>query len=209
MLSYSAVFGAGTLMSLIARQGFPAGGSAAASAAADVNATATREAELAELDALRTEVAQPKICTPAPTETPARTPTPTEVPLAATGVPLPYLGDWTVTVTGVSPAPIFKDTKPAGKFMQVNLTLAHESRDSQFMAVSDFLLIDSQGRYSTPLSMGSAAMVDQGWQYEVAPGVTKNRAIIFDVAADAGDSFILESKADPTFRVAMTVEQRG
>jgi hypothetical protein len=32
---------------------------------------------------------------------------------------------------------------------------------------------------------------------------------VFDVAADAGDSFILESNADPMFRVAMTVEQRG
>jgi hypothetical protein len=33
--------------------------------------------------------------------------------------------------------------------------------------------------------------------------------MVFDVGADAGESFILESDADPTFRVALTVEQRG
>jgi hypothetical protein len=209
LLSYSITLGVGGLAGAIIRSRPSVGRSVLAASTEIPDPTATREAELAELHALQTEVAQPKVCTPAPTETPVPTATPTEVPLAATGVPLSYLGVWTITVVGISPAPIINDAKPAGKFMQVNLTLAHSARDAQFISVADFLLTDSQGRFAAPLAVSSPAMVDQGWQYAVDPGVTRNRAIIFDVAADAGDSFILESKADPTFRVAMTVEQRG
>jgi hypothetical protein len=177
--------------------------------AATSDATATREAELAELHALQTEVAKPRVCTPAATETPAPTSTATRVPISPTGLPLPYGKLWTIVVLGISPAPISTDLAPSGKFMQITLSVSHSSRTSEYLEVADFLLTDDAGRFSVPLPLSNPLMIDLGWQYELDPGVTRGRAIIFDVAADAGDSFILESNADPTFRVGMTIEQRG
>jgi hypothetical protein len=172
--------------------------------------TATREAEIAELRALQTQVAQPVVCTPAPTETPPPpTATATEVPLAATGVPLTYLDIWTLTLFGIAPTPESDEISPAGQFMRINFEVSHSSRSAQLVRFTDFVLSDSQGRFSRIDRETNRRLVGNSWEYSIPPGVTENRAMVFDVAADAGDSFILESDADPTFRVALTVEQRG
>jgi len=171
------------------------------------DATATRDAELDELHALQTQVAQPMVCTPPPTNTP--TPTPTQVPPAQTGVPVSYNGDWTITVLGIAPTIAPNDFRPTGKLMQVNLTASHRAATPKFPALNDFRLVDSTGQFSVPDLTLSQALYGANWGLAVQVGVTENIAIAFDVAKDAGDNYILESNADPTFRVAMTVEQRG
>jgi hypothetical protein len=181
---------------------------AATPGAAD--ATATREAELKELDDLRTQVANPPVCTPAPTETGiSATATATEVPLAQTGVPLPYLDIWTITVLGIAPTPGSPEAQPQGQFMQVNLTVSHSSRKPETLLLPRFVLADGSGRFSSIDIAVNQKIFGPFWGLSLESGVTENRSMIFDVAADAGSSFILESNADPTFRVALTVEQRG
>src|SRR5438034_6810929 len=90
-------------------------GDGARAASPESDATATRSAELDELNRLRTQVAQSVVCsppplptateTPMPTATPTVTPTATPVPPVAMGQPLSYVDDWTVVVNGFTPAP--------------------------------------------------------------------------------------------------------
>jgi hypothetical protein len=203
-LQYSAVAGGGILIG-IASRGRHALDSAASAATPD--ATATRAAELDELHALQTQVANPPVCTPAATSTPE--PTPTQVPPAQTGQPLAYMEIWTITVLGISPTVNPDGVTPAGKLMQVSLTASHTDATAKLPPVLDFRLVDSKGRFSVVDIALNQSKFGSDWGLSVNPGVTATIPMVFDVAADAGDSFILESKADPTFRVAMTVEQRG
>jgi hypothetical protein len=202
----SLTFGAGTAFGAVVKNvsGWDRAASAASTTVADP--TATREAELAELHALQTEVARPQECTPA---VPTPTPTATLVPLSQTGEPLAYGEAWTVTVLGINPAIIPDGSQPTGKFMQVNLELSHSAREAQIFPYADLILTDSTGKFSLVSQGASRAFQGNSWLSAIVPGTTELRSMIFDVAADAGDSFILESNADPTFRVAMTVEQRG
>ena len=210
VLQYTAVLGAGLAAGTFVRRDVSLGTVAGAATPDASDATATREAELAELHDLQTQVANPLACTPAPTATsiPA-TATPTQVPLAQTGVPLLYLNLWTITVLGIAPTPGSQEVRPAGQFMQVNLTVAHSDDAVSMIPHLDFRLTDSAGRLSVIDQAVNRALLGNAWLLGVSPGVTETRAWIFDVAADAGDSFVLESNADPTFRVALKVEQRG
>ena len=207
MLQSLALLGTGCLAGRVLFDGSASDRLAMAATDGTPDATATRAAELEELHALQTQVAQPKVCTPAPPNTPA--PTPTQVPPAQTGVPLPYNGDWTITVLGIAPTIAPNDFRPTGKLMQVNLTASHRAATPRFPALNDFRLVDSNGRFSVPDLTLNQALFGANWGLAVQVGVTENISIAFDVAIDAGDSYILESNADPTFRVAMTVEQRG
>jgi hypothetical protein len=174
--------------------------------AATPNATATRQAELEELHALQTQVAEPLVCTPVAAAVP---PTATQVPLASTGVLLPYLDIWVISILGIAPALAPNDLRPNGKFMQLNLTAAHSASTPQLLALTKFVLMDSGGAFAVPEISVNQKFFGTGWGLHIQPGVTENLSVVFDVAADAGDSFILESNADPTFRVGMTIEQRG
>jgi hypothetical protein len=183
---------------------------ALAVASPEANATATRAAELQEINDLRAEVAELKACTLAATQTAVSvTATPTQVPPLETGVPVSYLGIWSITVLGISPFPTTDKVKPNGKFMQVNVTASHSSRNAELLLLTDFILTDANGRFAAVDLSINQSVYGSTWGLSIAPGVTEMRSIVFDVAADAGDSFILESNADPMFRVAMTVEQRG
>jgi hypothetical protein len=131
------------------------------------------------------------------------------VPLAQSGAPLPYLDIWTLTVLGIAPTPANDEVRPAGQFMQVNLTVQHSASTAESLSYLDFILTDSAGRFSVIDQAINRAFFGNDWLFGTAPGVTESRAWIFDVATDAGDEFILESNADPTFRVALKIEQRG
>ena len=210
ILQYAAVLGAGVVGGGLLRGNVSLGRPAGAASPAAPDVTATREAELAELHALQTQVANPPVCTPAPTETPvAATATATEVPVAQAGVPLPYLDIWTITALGIAPTLGATNLMPVGQFMQVNLTLSHSSRDPQAMPLTDFVLVDSSGRFSVIDILVNQGLLGSGWGLSISPGTTDSRSLIFDVAADAGTSFVLESNVDPTFRVALKIEQRG
>ena len=93
--------------------------------------------------------------------------------------------------------------------MQVNLTVSHSSRKPETLLLPRFVLADGSGRFSSIDIAVNQKIFGPFWGLSLESGVTENRSMIFDVAADAGSSFILESNADPTFRVALTVEQRG
>jgi hypothetical protein len=116
---------------------------------------------------------------------------------------------WTITVLGISPTVNPDGVKPAGKLMQVSLTASHADASAKLPPLPDFRLVDSKGRFSVVDIALNQSKFGSDWGLSVNPGVTATVSVVFDVAADAGDSFILESNADPTFRVAMTVEQRG
>jgi hypothetical protein len=209
ILQYSLVLGSGIAVGSLATTGGSSGRSALA-ALQDVDPTATREAELKDLDDLRTQVANPPTCAAPPTATAVPpTATPTQVPLASTGVPLSFHDIWTITVLGIAPTVAPPETRPAGQFMRVNMTVSHSASTPKLLPITDFLLTDSAGRFSA-IDIGvNQGLLGGTWALATVPGVTEDRAIVFDVATDAGDRFILESPGDPGFRVQLTVEQRG
>jgi hypothetical protein len=208
LIKYAATLGAGVAVGAVTVGSVRINPSALAQSTQVADPTATREAELAELHALQTQVAQPAVCTPAVSPT-ADSATATPVPASATGVPLSYRDKWTITVVGIVPVPGSDTVRPAGNFMQVSMVLSHSQTSIQFVPYTDFMLSDGAGRYSAVDQGVNRGLLGNDWLLGVQPGEARDWSLIFDVAADAGDSFLLESKADPMFRVAMTVEQRG
>ncbi|MFL5758353.1 MAG: hypothetical protein ACJ789_01365 [Thermomicrobiales bacterium] len=181
-------------------------GPAASAAATEPDATATRTAELAELERLRTQVAQqPTAC--ANNLTPAVTPT--LVPPAEMGQPHPYGDAWTLVVRDAEPAVPRGDTMPSGVFLQVNLTLTNNTQKSKVMLFADLVLVDGQGRAYLFAEQASRSILGDTYQFIIEPSLSVDTAIIFDVAPDAGTSFVLQSAKDPTFRVKVEVIQRG
>ncbi len=183
-------------------------------------ATAAREAELEELERLRAQVAGTPvavICTPAPTVTStpesSPTPSPTSVPPVAAGELVPYADDWTVTVGGVALRPSIRGAIATGIFAAVDLRLVNEGTAQRPFPLENLVLVDSAGRTFTP---SVAATVEAsietgvgGWNSPIAPGIPGETVVVFDVAADASDPFILQSTTDPTFRVEVSRERSG
>jgi hypothetical protein len=186
-------------------------------------ASAITEDELAELERLRTQVAQTPVgvvCTPppsptnttvpSPTPTPSPTATPTPVPPAAMDEPLPYPENWTIAVTGIASATNIGDNIPDGIFMIVSLTVTNNEATERFFPYGDFVLVDDQGRpFVEDVFLASRVPIDQPINFQFPPSLPLDTAIVFDVATDVGTSFILESTADPTFRVKADIEMRG
>jgi hypothetical protein len=170
-------------------------------------ATATREAELEELERLRTQVAeQATAC--APTPTPAATATP--VPPSPQNVPVSYGENWTIEATGASTAPNVTDHFPEGIFILVNLTITNNEATGRFFEYEDLRLVDDQGRvFVSDVFVSSRVPIDQRINYEFDPSLPLETVVVFDIATDAGTQFILESTADPTFRVQVSLEMRG
>lgn len=203
LIRYGLTLGAGIAIGGAATGSISINPPALAATTETPDATATREAEITELNDLRTQVANPPVCTP------AVEPTPTEAPLASTGVPLSYRDIWTITVHGIAPLPGSDVAKPAGQFMQINLAVAHTSSSAEILPYGDFVLSDAAGRFAIVDQSINRALFGNGWLLAVQPGEREERSLVFDVAADAGTSFVLESQVDPAFRVGMTLEQRG
>nr|MDQ3044206.1 hypothetical protein [Chloroflexota bacterium] len=97
----------------------------------------------------RTAVASPSasgtpFCEPPPSPTatvePTPAPTATLVPPLAAGEPVPYAGDWTVTVVGISLMPSFSDLTATGRFAKVDLTIVNGGRTGRVFPYGDLVL---------------------------------------------------------------------
>jgi hypothetical protein len=174
--------------------------------AAEPDATATRTAELAELDQLRTQVAmQATACA----DDSQPTATPTQVPAGEMGQEHPYADGWTVIVIDAVSVPSTDAAKPTGAFLQVNLKLTNNGRENEIFPFNELVLVDSQQRSYTISTSASRELIAQDWDFFVEPSKPTVKPVIFDVAPDAGTSFVLESTSDPAFRVKVEIVQRG
>jgi hypothetical protein len=178
---------------------------AASATTTEADATATRAAELEELEQLRTQVAEQ--ATACADEQPS--PTPTQVPAGETGQEYPYGDGWTIIVIDAVPVPGTDIVKPSGAFLQVNLTLTNNGRENEIFPFHELVLIDSQQRSYAISTEASRELVAQDWDFFVEPSQPTAKSVIFDVAPDAGTSFVLESTKDPAFRVKVELVQRG
>lgn len=186
------------------------GGGPSAHALAGADPTKTREAELDELHGLQTRVAQPAVCTPAPTETPIPpTATATLVPAVEAGVALPYGDRFLVTVLGIAPVPPGGDVTTQGQLLRVNVTLVNKTDAPIIPPFNDWRLVDGSGQPYRVSTDATNAIVGIGWGLTIAPGESADRGVVFDVLPDAGTSFTLESREEPAFRVALAIESRG
>ena len=169
-------------------------------------ATVTREAELKELEHLRKQVAQATPCA----QTPTPSPTPTPAPPAVQGQAVPYGENWTIKVTGATNATNIVDSVPKGIYLLVNLTITNNETTGRFLKYDDFRLRDEQGRvFVSELFVSSRVVIDHPINFKFDPNLPTETVVVFDVALDAGQSFILESTADPTFREQVDLEMRG
>jgi hypothetical protein len=178
----------------------------------DLEATATRMAELAELDQLRTQVAQPLVCTPAATSTPQPTATPlptaTLVPPATAGLPMPYAGDWTVTVDVAALVPTFDVLTADGSYAIVRLALINHTATPRAFPYEELVLRDENGNIYLPDTQVRSVNA-AGWFTIVPPSTPTDGMVIFDIQTGAHGPFVLESSVDPTFRVEVSEEIRG
>jgi hypothetical protein len=178
---------------------------AASASTTEADATATRAAELEELERLRTQVAiQATACAPK-----EPSPTPTQVPAGEMGQEYPYGDGWTVVVIDVVPVPGTDAVQPNGTFRRVNLTLTNNGRENEIFPFQELVLVDSQGRTYAISAEASRELIAQDWDFFVEPSRPAEKSVIFDVAPDAGTSFVLESSQNPAFRVKVEVVQRG
>jgi hypothetical protein len=177
------------------------------------DATAISESEREELNRLRTQVAQTVVCTPPPTAIPTVEPsptaTPTPVPPKAMGESLEYVDGWTVVVNSLTIPGTSDRISPAGKFLQVSLTVTNNSDENRSFPFRDLSLVDEQGRSFRMSDEATTQYYGPSWYLGSDPYLPADFTVLFDVAADAGSNFILESRADPTFRVAVQMQVLG
>jgi len=171
--------------------------------------TKTREAELAELNALRTQVAEPGVCTPPVASPVPATATATPVPPAAVGATISYAGRFDITVLGIAPVPAGGGLESQGQLLQVNLTVLNTSRDAELPPFYSWLLIDASGQAYQVDPDASREIGGIGWDLNVATGELASRSVVFDVLPNAGTAFTLESRDEPAFRVALAIESHG
>ncbi|MEA2597814.1 MAG: hypothetical protein QOF01_4283 [Thermomicrobiales bacterium] len=197
--------------------GFAAGrigtGEGVHAAATDPGATATRSAELEELNRLRTQVAQTPACTPpaapAATGVPSSTPTPTPVPPAAMGQEVAYGDRWTVVVNTLAPAPPSSKYTPAGKLVQLGVTVTNNAAEHRLLGFDSWILVDEQGRIFQMAPEATTQLHGPDWYLGSEPSLPDDLTIVFDVTLDAGPAFVLESTSDPLFRVAVQMQVFG
>ncbi len=166
-----------------------------------------------ELNRLRTQVAQTVVCTPPPTATPTTVPsptaTPTPVPPVAMGQPVPYGEDWTIVVNSLTDAAPSDRAQPAGKFLQVNLTVTNEADRNRKLGFTNWVLVDEQGRAFQMADTATTQLYGPSWYLGTDPNLPADYTIVFDVATDSGPNYILQSRTDPTFRVAVQTQVLG
>ncbi len=183
--------------------------------ATDLNAdaTATRTAELIELNDLRTKVAQPVVCTPPPSPTATNTPLPTAaatvVPPSPAGQTFIYRGKFSITVISITDAGTPGGRQPEGRFLSVHLEIENLTNSAQREPFINWRLVSSAGRAYQPSITASQDVFGRAWSLSIGPSSTEQTGIVFDVPLDSGDVFILESDEDPTFRVELMLESRG
>jgi hypothetical protein len=181
----------------------------AATAQFDTAATATRAAELGELADLRTQVALlsgAADCLPVGIATPSATPT--LAPPAAMHEPVRYGEDWTVTANTVTMRPTFGIFTATGIYAQVSLTITNNTSASRTFPYEELVLRDERDRIFIP-SQQVRILNEAGWYSPFPPNLPTGGFIVFDVATDAQGPFVVESTADPTFRIQVLVEIPG
>jgi hypothetical protein len=169
-------------------------------------ATATRQAELDELSELRTQVARYESTPGCPPDGTPDVASP--VPPAQAGTALAYGDDWTVTITDLSTMPTFGTATAQGIFARVSLTAINNTNEPLRFPYDDLVLRDSIGRSYLP-ALEAKTQLGAHYFDELPPSLPTNGFVIFDVATDAEGPFILESTADPAFRVVIEVQLRG
>jgi hypothetical protein len=192
------------------------GSSATAADTQDVAATATRQAEIAEVSELQTEVAELRtqvavLKHATPTPSPSPTPTATPVPPKAMNEPLPYVGDWTVSVTSVDKMPTVTGSNQSktaqGIYVVVRLKATNNGTERRRFPFQDFILVDDNGRVFDPANFESILV--SGNLQSISPSIPTDTAVVYDVTTDVGNRFVLESRKDPTFRVQVEIVLRG
>src|SRR5262245_34843859 len=145
-----------------------------------VDMTTTRQAELQEIEQLQTQVAeQATAC--APTPTPIATATP--VPPAAQGESVPYVGNWTIVVTGASTATNVGDDVPSGMFVLVNMTFMNNEPDARFFEYGNLRLVDEQGRvFVDDVSVSSRVPIEHTYNAQFEPNIPTDTIVVFDAA---------------------------
>jgi hypothetical protein len=181
-------------------------------------ATATRQAERTELAELRTEVADLRTqvarpsMSPTATVVPSPTATPTPVPPAPMNQPLSYRDGWTITVTDVTKAATVRGSNNSatakGVYVVVNARIVNNEGENRRFPVRDLVLVDERGRHFEP-AIYETIMVTENLSGAFPPSEPIDTTWVFDVDADVGGRFILESRTDPTFRVQLEVALRG
>lgn len=184
-------------------------GSPAIAADPSPDATATRAAELRELDALRTEVAQPAVCTPAPTQpptaTPTQEPTATLVPAVAAGETVPYGDVWNVTVESVQlvspPAGLAVD----GQLIKVIVTIKNRTDKPHAPPFNDWRLVDAAGNRYVVSSGATKVSGTRNYGLAITANGSERIELVFEVDPASGTAFTLESTEEPAFRVALAI----
>jgi hypothetical protein len=174
-------------------------------------ATETRAAEQTEVATLRqtvswleTEVA----VLSAPSATPTSEPTATIVPPRNAGERVPFADQWEVEVVGLTMAPTWEDEVANGQFARVQLLITNLAESRERFPFDSLTIRDASGRVFVP-SRDIMLDIDAGWFVRFDPNIPTDAFIIFDVATDATGPYILESAEDPSFRILVTVEERG
>lgn len=91
----------------------------------------------------------------------------------------------------------------------MNLTIANRTNENAFPPFAEWLLTDANGQSYTVSNQASTSIAGVGWGLTVGPGEIADRSIVFDVPIDIGTTFVLESRVEPAFRVALAIEARG
>jgi hypothetical protein len=186
------------------------GPSLAKAASTDVKATATRAAELDELESMRTKVAQALVCVnPTTTATPAPTATATQAPPAAAGTFVHYSGKWDIKVLSIAPALAPGSIAVNGRLLQVNYAMRNLTAKPALPPYIEFELADDLGHTSTfDLSINQALFGSAG-ALPVAGNATENRSVAFDFPNATSSAFIFRSSAEPEFRVLVTIQNNS
>ena len=145
---------------------------------------------------------------PGPTAVPLPTPTPTPVPPAAMNAPLPYPGGWEIAVKDATTATAVETETPTGVFVRVVLAVTNTGTGARYFPITDFVLSDGQNRVFS-LAVGATGYAVAGSGLGRPPGGPTDMVVVFDVPTDAAQPFVLESTADPTFRVRVALAVRG
>jgi hypothetical protein len=119
-----------------------------------------------------------------------------------------YGDDWTVTITDISLMPTFSTVTAQGIFARVSLAAVNNATQPLRFPYDDLVLRDSLGRSYLP-AVEAKTQLQAHYFDEFPPSLPTDGFVIFDIRADAEGPFILESTADPTFRVVIQVQLRG
>jgi hypothetical protein len=204
------------LCGIVIGRALPGTGSAIAAdptGEASLAATSTRAAELEELARLRTQVAQPPECSPVPTETPASSPTPeptaTTAPAQPAGTAVLDANGLAITVLSIQPVAAPEGIEPRGLLMRLNFVISNDGNEPILPNFTDWRLVDASGnRYAVHVN-ATDAIVGRFCCVAVPAHSEEERALIFDVGADSGTTFVLENERNPLFRIEVTIEERG